>query len=164
LIACKDRGGGVSPVWRHVFGEVPRACPSRPFSARYRGRVAAVSASFRKHFQGCALALEHLRRMPQFGQGSKIVTRGAPRNQRRKIMTKLNLAITVCVAGLAMAPAFAQEVADADGNGTYSMEELVAAYPDLTAEVFTTVDANADGAVDATELKAAQDAGTLKAS
>ncbi len=79
-------------------------------------------------------------------------------------MTKLNLAITACVAGLTITPVFAQEVADADGNGTYSMEELVAAYPDLTAEVFTTIDSNADGAVDATELKAAQDAGTLTAS
>lgn len=57
--------------------------------------------------------------------------------------------------------AVAQEVVDADGNGTYSMEELMAAYPDLTEDIFVTVDANADGEVDADELAVAQAAGTL---
>lgn len=79
-------------------------------------------------------------------------------------MTKLTLAITAGVAALALSPALAQEVADADGNGTYSLEELTVTYPDLTAEVYATIDSNADGAVDATELTAAQEAGTLKAS
>lgn len=53
-------------------------------------------------------------------------------------------------------------VTDADANGTYSMEELVAAYPELTEEAFKAIDTNADGAVDADELKAATDAGALK--
>ena len=79
-------------------------------------------------------------------------------------MTKLTLAMTAGIAALALSPALAQDVADADGNGTYSLEELMVSYPELTAEVFTTIDSNADGAVDATELKAAQDAGTLTAS
>jgi hypothetical protein len=79
-------------------------------------------------------------------------------------MTKLNLALTAVVAGLSLSPAWAQEVADADGNGTYSLEELTVSYPDLTAEVYATIDTNADGAIDATELAAAQEAGTLKAS
>ncbi|MES2146042.1 MAG: EF-hand domain-containing protein [Pseudomonadota bacterium] len=78
-------------------------------------------------------------------------------------MTKLHLAIPAVLVGLSLSPAMAQEVADADGNGTYSLEELMVSYPSLTAEVYATIDTNADGAVDATELKAAQDAGTLKA-
>lgn len=53
-------------------------------------------------------------------------------------------------------------VADADGNGTYSLEELVVSYPDMTQEVFVAVDANADGAVSAEELAAAVAAGTVK--
>jgi len=61
------------------------------------------------------------------------------------------------------APAWAVDVKDADGNGSYSMEELKVAYPDLTEEIFKKVDTNADGSVSAEELKAAQDAGTLKA-
>jgi hypothetical protein len=87
----------------------------------------------------------------------------APKTQRRTIMTKLHLAIPAVLVGLSLSPAMAQEVADADGNGTYSLEELMVSYPSLTAEVYATIDANADGAVDADELKAAQDAGTLTA-
>ncbi len=70
------------------------------------------------------------------------------------------IAAVLIALGLAGA-AVAQEVVDADGNGTYSMEELAAAYPDLTEEIFVTVDANADGEVDADELAVAQAAGTL---
>lgn len=66
--------------------------------------------------------------------------------------------------GLAALPALAETpmVTDTDGNGTYSMEELKAAMPDLTPEVFAAVDANADGAVDQAELLAATRAGTIK--
>ncbi|MEZ5715651.1 MAG: EF-hand domain-containing protein [Paracoccaceae bacterium] len=52
-------------------------------------------------------------------------------------------------------------VEDSDGNGTYSMEEMAAAYPDLTEEQFAQIDANADGEVDADELAAAVAAGTI---
>lgn len=69
----------------------------------------------------------------------------------------------LAVLGLTTAVAFAQEVQDTDGNGTYSLEELQAVYPDLTAEGFGLIDANGDGAVDADELAAAQAAGTLGA-
>ena len=68
--------------------------------------------------------------------------------------------IAIAAVGFAGA-AVAQDVADADGDGTYSMEELMASYPDLTAEVYAVVDANGDGTVDADELAAAQAAGTL---
>ncbi len=70
--------------------------------------------------------------------------------------------VILAVAALGFAgAAIAQDVADTDGDGVYSMEELMAAYPDLTDEVFVLIDANADGAVDADELAAAQEAGTL---
>jgi hypothetical protein len=52
-------------------------------------------------------------------------------------------------------------VADTDGNGTYSLEELVVSSPARTADVFAAIDANADGAVDADELKAAVEAGVV---
>jgi len=50
----------------------------------------------------------------------------------------------------------AQTEGDADGNGTYSYDELVVAFPDLTEETFLTMDTDADGAIDDTELAAAR--------
>jgi hypothetical protein len=81
------------------------------------------------------------------------------------MMTRLSFAVPVVLAGFAALPALAQDVTvtDADGNGTYSLEELMVAYPTLTAEVYATIDTNADGAIDAEELAAAQEAGTLTA-
>lgn len=76
-------------------------------------------------------------------------------------MKKLVLAlgtITAVVAG----PALAQtEIPDADGDGMYSMEELLAVFPDLTEETFTAADANGDGMLDADELAAAQASGAI---
>ncbi len=54
-------------------------------------------------------------------------------------------------------------VTDTDGDGVYSIEEMTAAYPDMTAETFATIDANADGMVDADELSAAVEAGVIPA-
>lgn len=71
------------------------------------------------------------------------------------------LALVLGVATVAVAANAQTVVSDTDGNGTYSIEELRAAYPDLTDEVFATVDANGDGQVDADELAAAQEAGVL---
>lgn len=73
------------------------------------------------------------------------------------------------VLALGMISAFAVQanaqtmVTDADGNGVYSMEELVAAYPDLTEETFTAADTNEDGSIDAEELAAAIEAGNIPA-
>lgn len=74
----------------------------------------------------------------------------------------------LAVAPLALATAaFAQstlpEVADTDGNGTWSLTELQATWPELTQETFTTVDTNADGSVDQTELQTAYDGGVVTA-
>jgi hypothetical protein len=72
------------------------------------------------------------------------------------------------ILGLAALPALAQdaaapEIADTDGNGTWSLAELQVAYPDLTEEGFTSIDANTDGAVDQAELAAAMADGLLPA-
>jgi cytochrome oxidase Cu insertion factor (SCO1/SenC/PrrC family) len=75
-------------------------------------------------------------------------------------MNRIMIAAAASLAGLA-GSALAQELADTDGNGTFSLEELTAAYPDLTAETFALIDANGDGVVDQDELTAAQEAGTL---
>lgn len=73
-----------------------------------------------------------------------------------------NVTIATLIGLMASSAAFAQAtVEDTDGNGVYSMDELQAAYPSLTEEVFAQVDVNADGTVDADELSAAVDAGVL---
>lgn len=56
--------------------------------------------------------------------------------------------------------AFAQDV-DANGDGLMTMDEIQAAYPDMTAEQFSQIDTNGDGAIDNAEFTAAQDAGLL---
>ncbi|MGC9371586.1 MAG: EF-hand domain-containing protein [Paracoccaceae bacterium] len=80
-------------------------------------------------------------------------------------MTKTTL-IATAFATLLAGPLAAQdmtEVADTDGNGTFSMEELKVAYPDLTEEAFAEIDTSADGEVDTAELEAALEAGLLAA-
>lgn len=78
-------------------------------------------------------------------------------------MTKLALAF-VAISALTVAQAQAETVVvDTDGNALYSMEELKAAFPDLTEEVFKAADADADGSLSADELKAAQTAGAIPA-
>lgn len=78
-------------------------------------------------------------------------------------MTKAALAF-VAISAFAAVQAQAQTVVtDVDGNGLFSMEELTVAFPDLTPEVFTAADADADGSLSADELKAAQTAGTIPA-
>jgi hypothetical protein len=61
--------------------------------------------------------------------------------------------------------AFAQttlpEVADTDGNGTWSLAELQVVWTDLTEDGFKGIDANGDAAVDQTELQAAVDNGVI---
>jgi hypothetical protein len=55
------------------------------------------------------------------------------------------------------------DIADTDGNGLWSLEEMQVAYPDLTQDAFTALDANADGGLDAAEVTAAVAEGTLLA-
>ncbi|MCX7645165.1 MAG: EF-hand domain-containing protein [Rhodobacteraceae bacterium] len=76
-------------------------------------------------------------------------------------MKKILLALGT-VSALAVTQAQAETaITDTDGNGTYSYEELKAAFPDLTEETFKAADTNGDGQLDADELKAAQEAGNI---
>ncbi len=68
--------------------------------------------------------------------------------------------VSALIAGVAQAQTV---VEDTDGNGVYSFEELVVAFPELTQEVFAAADADADGALSAEELAAAQAAGNIPA-
>ena len=77
-----------------------------------------------------------------------------------KIMTLTLAPIAALAIGTA---AFAQAEMDTDGDGAFSMEELVVAYPDMTEETFAAVDTDADGSISEAELTAATDAGTLPA-
>jgi hypothetical protein len=64
-------------------------------------------------------------------------------------------------ASAAFAQATLPDVADTDGNGTWSLAELQAVWTDLTEDGFKGIDANADGAVDQTELQTALDNGVI---
>ena len=80
-------------------------------------------------------------------------------------MTKLALTLAA-IASVAAGAAFSQEapmVKDANDDGAFSMEEVVAAYPAVTEEVFKAADTDANGVLSADELKAAVDAGSFKA-
>lgn len=69
----------------------------------------------------------------------------------------------VATAAFALPVAAQTVVADTDGDGVFSMTELQAAYPDLTAESFTAIDVDASGSIDADELQAAIEGGQLPA-
>lgn len=79
------------------------------------------------------------------------------------MMTKLTLPLLT--ATLAAFPLFAMgagvESLDANADGMLSFIEVQAGYPDLTEEAFTVMDANDDGLLDAEEVAAAQEAGTM---
>ncbi|WP_323764338.1 EF-hand domain-containing protein [Marinovum sp.] len=72
---------------------------------------------------------------------------------------------TLTLAGFVLAvasPALAQtDVVDSDGDGTYSMAELQAAYPEMTAEDFGRADVDQSGDVSPDELTIAIETGLL---
>lgn len=68
---------------------------------------------------------------------------------------------TATVIALSATAVSAQSEIDADGDGLLSYNELLAAYPAMTEENFTAIDTNSDGAVDADEMKIAEEAGLL---
>lgn len=68
---------------------------------------------------------------------------------------------TVTIIALSATALSAQSEMDTDGDGLLSYNELLAAYPAMTEEVFTAIDTNSDGAVDADEMTVANDAGLL---
>ncbi len=80
-------------------------------------------------------------------------------------MTKFIAAILA--TGVLATSAFAAgSLADMDTNadGMLTIEEVQAAYPEMTAEQFSAIDTNADGVIDEAEMGAAQDAGLIPAS
>ena len=80
-------------------------------------------------------------------------------------MTKTIFSATALAALLA-GPVLAQDedimVSDADMDGNYTLEDIQAAYPNVTAEIYAEIDTNADGEVDQDELDAAMDTGTFE--
>lgn len=78
----------------------------------------------------------------------------------------MNLTMTGLSAALILAAgavAAAGEM-DTDGDGVYSFNELLVAYPALTEDTYGTIDTNGDGGIDEAELASAMDAGILPAS
>ena len=67
--------------------------------------------------------------------------------------------IFIPAIGFAMGEANAE--IDTNADGFYSIEEMQAAFPDLSDEMFIGIDTNADGLLDVAEVKAAQDAELL---
>lgn len=57
--------------------------------------------------------------------------------------------------------ASAATVEDTDGDGSYSMDELLVAYPDMTEETFASIDTDGSGDISPDELAAAIEKGVL---
>lgn len=79
---------------------------------------------------------------------------------RLKKLTTLTLS-SLCVPAFAMGAGAAE--LDANGDGLLSVSEVQTVYPDVTAEQFSGMDLNADGALDDAEIVAAQEAGVMPA-
>lgn len=75
-------------------------------------------------------------------------------------LTAVSIVLGLPVAALALTPA---EI-DTNGDGLLTIDEVQAAYPEMTADSFTAMDLNADGALDGEEVAAAQEAGIMPAS
>jgi Ca2+-binding EF-hand superfamily protein len=76
-------------------------------------------------------------------------------------MTKTLTALTIAL-GLAATGALAQTVvSDTDGNGTFSIEEMRAAYPNLSDADFAAMDVDGSGQLDHDELQAGREAGLI---
>lgn len=70
----------------------------------------------------------------------------------------LQAAMMIALSATALS---AQSEVDTDGDGVLSYNEMLAAHPALTEEGFVAIDTNADGAIDADELKMANEAGLI---
>ena len=75
----------------------------------------------------------------------------------------LVLAASALTATAVLAEEAAKEVADTDGNGTYSLAEVQAVYANVTEEAFKAADTDASGELSADELKAAVESGAFAA-
>ena len=76
-------------------------------------------------------------------------------------MTKF-IAIAIGLGALAQSAAAMTEI-DANGDGLMTIEEVRAVFPEITAETFSAVDVNGDGALDDAEMVAGQEQGLIPA-
>jgi len=74
-------------------------------------------------------------------------------------------ALTIAALVTAISPALAMSNSavevDTNGDGVLSLEEVQAVWPSVTTEDFEKMDANADGSLDDTEIKTAEEAGMM---
>ena len=85
-----------------------------------------------------------------------------PEKRRRPYLTAILLAVSVGAVATGYAMGQASSL-DADGDGMVTYDELAAVMPEMTQDSFVVLDINADGALDASELAAAQEAGLIPA-
>ncbi|MEO0830368.1 MAG: EF-hand domain-containing protein [Pseudomonadota bacterium] len=71
--------------------------------------------------------------------------------------------VSLAILGASALAVSASAEYDTDGDGLFSLPELQAVYPDMTAEMYAALDSNADGLIDEAELTAAQESGVLPA-
>jgi hypothetical protein len=77
-------------------------------------------------------------------------------------MKTISTMAAALVASLAIAaPGLAQSAMDADGDGTVTLADVQALYPDVTEETFAAMDSDADGTLSEEEIAAATEAGML---
>ena len=69
---------------------------------------------------------------------------------------------TATIIGFATTALAFGEGMDADNDGVLSEAEMVAAYPDITQELFDAVDTNSDGNISIEEWTVATETGVLK--
>lgn len=71
-------------------------------------------------------------------------------------------ALAMCAMTFAAAPLLAETVVqDTDGNGSFSMAELLVIYPDLTEEAYVAMDTDESGELSVEELETAMAADLL---
>ena len=74
-------------------------------------------------------------------------------------MTKPFLFFALLSLGTASSVAASEP--DANGDGVLTIDEVQALYPDVGADGFSAMDLNSDGALDAAEVTAAEEAGLM---
>jgi hypothetical protein len=80
-------------------------------------------------------------------------------------MTRIGEYIGIlCLAAAVPGAGIAGSGIDTDGDGRYSLAELQALYPALTAAIYALIDADGDGRVSPGEFRAGQDEGLLVSS
>ena len=79
------------------------------------------------------------------------------------MMNKFSLTLATLVTAISPALAMSDSAVEVDtnGDGVLSLEEVQAVWPSVTTEDFETMDANADGSLDDTEIKTAEEAGMM---